>query len=93
MARITVEDCLTKVANRFELSHLAVERVKQLRKGAHPLVQCDNKEIVLALREIAAGKVTYENIDDLARQLEEERAFQRFHPETVFAEPSVPQAE
>lgn len=93
MARITVEDCLTKVANRFVLSHLVVERVKQLRKGAQPLVKCDNKEIVLALREIAAGKVTYDNIDDLARQLEEERTFQRFHPETVFAEASVSNGE
>jgi len=94
MARITVEDCLTKVANRFELAHLTVERVKQLRKGARPLITCDNKEIVTALREIAAGTVTYDNIDDLARQLEEEKAFQCFHPETVFAEsPLAPQAE
>ncbi len=57
MARITVEDCLEKVKSRFELIHLAIKRVKELRRGAPPLVECDNKEIVTALREIAAGKV------------------------------------
>ncbi len=57
MARITVEDCLDKVENRFELVHLAIKRVKELKKGAPPLVECDNKEVVTALREIAAGKV------------------------------------
>lgn len=65
MARITVEDCLEKVPNRFKLIHLAIERVKQLREGAPPLVNADNKEIVLALREIAQGLVTPENIKDL----------------------------
>lgn len=65
MARVTVEDCLKKVPSRFRLIHLAIERVKQLREGAQPLVQADNKEIVLALREIAAGLVTPENINDL----------------------------
>lgn len=57
MARITVEDCLEKVANRFELVILAAKRAKQLFKGAKPLVDSDNREIVVALREIAAGKV------------------------------------
>lgn len=65
MARITVEDCLEKVPNRFKLIHLAIERVKQLREGAPPLVNADNKEVVLALREIAQGLVTPENIKDL----------------------------
>lgn len=68
MARITVEDCLEKVENRFSLVHLAVRRVLQLRSGAPPLTHAPkNKEVVLALREIAAGKVTADNI----RQLEE----------------------
>jgi DNA-directed RNA polymerase subunit omega len=58
MARISVEDCLQQVSNRFALVLLASARTKQLYKGAKPLVQADNKEIVLALREIAAGKVT-----------------------------------
>ena len=57
MARITVEDCLERVPNRFELVLLAARRAKQLLKGARPLVDSDNKEIVSALREIAADKV------------------------------------
>ena len=57
MARITVEDCLRNVENRFALIHLAAKRVRQLRKGAEPLVQAKNKDVVIALREIAAGKI------------------------------------
>ena len=57
MARITVEDCLGKVPNRFELVLLASKRAKQLLKGARPLVQTENKEIVTSLREIAANQV------------------------------------
>ena len=86
MARVTVEDCLEKVPSRFSLVYLAIERVKQLRKGASPLVQCKNKEIVIALREIAMGKVTFENMDDLAREVEEQRAYKSFQPEAFLAE-------
>jgi DNA-directed RNA polymerase subunit omega len=68
MARITVEDCLRKVPSRFKLIHLVIERVKQLREGAQPLIECDNKEIVTALREIAAGLVTPENIKELNKK-------------------------
>ena len=57
MARITVEDCLKMVDNRFALVMLAAKRTKQLLEGAHPLVKTDNREVVTALREIAAGKV------------------------------------
>lgn len=57
MARITVEDCLDKVSSRFELVMLASIRAKQLLKGAKPVVDSDNRDIVIALREIAAGKV------------------------------------
>ena len=59
MARVTIEDCLERVSNRFQLVHLATRRVKQLLTGARPLVENkdNNKEVVLALREIAAGKV------------------------------------
>lgn len=60
MARVTVEDCLKKVNNRFALVHLASKRVKQLRQGSKPLVISKNRDIVIALREIAAGKVTFE---------------------------------
>ena len=58
MARITVEDCLEKVPNRFELVLVGARRAKQLLKGARPLVESDNKEVVAALREIAEGKVS-----------------------------------
>jgi DNA-directed RNA polymerase subunit omega len=58
MARVTVEDCLERVASRFELVLLAAKRSKQLLKGARPLVESHNKEVVTALREIAADKVT-----------------------------------
>lgn len=57
MARITVEDCLEKVPSRFALVMLASKRAKQLLKGAKPLIDSENREIVIALREIAAGKV------------------------------------
>ena len=61
MARITVEDCLEKVPNRFELIHVAAKRVKQIAKGSRPLIsQPGNKAAVLALREIAAGMVAVE---------------------------------
>ncbi len=57
MARITIEDCLNKVNNRFSLIHIAAKRVRQLRKGSEPTVFSKNKDIVVALREIAAGNV------------------------------------
>jgi DNA-directed RNA polymerase subunit omega len=60
MARITVEDCMAHVENRFELVHLAAKRTKQLVKGARPLVKSTNKEVVTALREIAAGEIYFE---------------------------------
>lgn len=58
MARVTIEDCLEKVENRFALSITAMKRAKQLVQGAQPLSsEIDNKEVVLALREIAEDKV------------------------------------
>ena len=63
MARVTVEDCLDKVENRFLLVMLASKRVKQLYKGVKPLIESkNNRQVVTALREIAASKVTYEVI-------------------------------
>ncbi len=59
MARVTVEDCLEKEENRFALVVLAARRTRQLMKGADALVRCDNKSSVVALREIAAGKVHF----------------------------------
>ena len=62
MARITVEDCLERVENRFLLVQMAIKRVRQYREGYEPLVESRNKEAVTALREIAAGKVFPEDM-------------------------------
>ena len=59
MARVTVEDCLEHVENRYELVHLTAKRVKQLRDGDEAQVKSKNKDVVTALREIAAGKVKH----------------------------------
>ena len=68
MARITIEDCLDKVPNRFSLVLIAAERTKQLMKGDKCLIEDDrrvnkNKEVVTSLREIAAGKVVADLTD------------------------------
>ncbi len=61
MARITVEDCLDKVGNRFSLVMLVSKRTKQLMRGSKSMVPTkDNKAIVTSLREVAAGKVWYD---------------------------------
>jgi DNA-directed RNA polymerase subunit omega len=77
MARITVEDCLAQVGddNRFALVHLAVERIRQHRHGEPYLAAGKNKEVVMTLREIAAGKVTFANINELPakRKSQEQR--------------------
>ncbi len=59
VARVTVEDCLDKLGNRFALVVLGAERARQLAKGASSLVECNNKPSVTALREIAAKKVSF----------------------------------
>lgn len=66
MARLTVEDCLHSVGNRFRLVLLASKRSRQLALGATPLVPAEkDKPTVIALREIAEGKLTYDNIDEI----------------------------
>ncbi len=68
MARVTVEDCLEKVPNRFALVLMVSKRAKQLMKGAESTVAMKtNKTIVGALREVAAGNVGYDTTLDLAR--------------------------
>ena len=64
MARVTIEDCLERVENRYELVHLTAKRVKQLRDGQDAQVRSKNKDIVTALREIAAGKVTHAPMEE-----------------------------
>ncbi|HHC72317.1 MAG TPA: DNA-directed RNA polymerase subunit omega [Thiotrichales bacterium] len=69
MARITVEDCLENVDNRFELVLLATKRARQIANGAEPLVPPENdKPTVIALREIAAGLVGPELLDEVSAQ-------------------------
>jgi DNA-directed RNA polymerase subunit omega len=68
MARITVEDCMDKVENRFELVHLAAKRAKQLIKGTKPLTKSSNKDIVTALREIADNLVYFEKKEFLDKK-------------------------
>ena len=83
MARITVEDCLEALGEnkRFDLVHLAVERIRQHRHGEPYLVEGKNQEVVMTLREVAAEKVTFDNIwglpdaeDAAAEELETESA-------------------
>lgn len=58
MARITIEDCLKRTHNRFKLVHMAAARVRHIREGSEYLVNSPkNEDIVVALREVAAGKV------------------------------------
>lgn len=73
MARITVEDCLKNVDNRFELIHLSAKRVRQLRKGSEPLVQSKNTDVVVSLREIAAGEVFQIDEEEAQRLLIESK--------------------
>jgi DNA-directed RNA polymerase subunit omega len=61
MARITVEDALEKINNRFVIAQMAIKRVKMYREGYPALLETDNKEVVTSLREIAAAKVLLED--------------------------------
>lgn len=73
MARVTVEDCLEHVDNRFELVRLAARRARQLAQGKDPLVDPENdKPTVIALREIAEGLID-EQILDEAEAVEKQR--------------------
>ena len=70
MARVTVEDCLENVSNRFELVMVATKRARQIANGQEPLVEEENdKPTVIALREIAEGKVGPEILDDVTAAL------------------------
>ena len=67
MARVTVEDCLDKVDNRFHLVLVATKRARQLANGVQPLVDWENdKPTVVALREIADGHITREILSEIA---------------------------
>ena len=77
MARITVEDCLENIDNRFELVLTATKRARQIGHGAEPLVQEENdKPTVIALREIAEGLIDAEGVDVLQAKLEAAEVFE-----------------
>ena len=76
MARITVEDCLENIDNRFELVLTATKRARQISHGAEPLVPPENdKPTVIALREIAEGLIDQERVDVLQAQIEAAEVF------------------
>ena len=77
MARITVEDCLENIDNRFELVLTATKRARQIGHGAEPLVEEENdKPTVLALREIAEGLIDAEGVDVLQARIEAAEEFE-----------------
>ena len=74
MARITVEDCLEHVENRFDLVLLAARRARQIAQGAEPLVPAENdKPTVLALREIAENLITESGMDEMEAKAQIEK--------------------
>jgi DNA-directed RNA polymerase subunit omega len=76
MARITVEDCLNRIDNRFEMVLTATKRARQVANGAEPLVEEENdKPTVIALREIADGLIDPERVDVLQAEIEAAEAF------------------
>lgn len=76
MARITVEDCLENIENRFELVLTATKRARQIGHGSDPLVEEQNdKPTVLALREIADGLVDAEKVDVMQAEIEAAKEF------------------
>ena len=78
MARITVEDCLEKVDNRFHLVRVASKRARQLMNGKEPTLEWDNdKATVLALREIAAGNITEEMLNEKPVVNDEDSLFEQ----------------
>lgn len=69
MARVTVEDCIEKVDNRFELVLMAAKRAKDLEKGAIPSTQRENdKSTIVALREIAGETISIDGLRELAKK-------------------------
>ena len=82
LARVTVEDCLEKVGNRFALVILGAERARQLANGGRPLVACNNKPAVTSLREIAKGQVHFnESVEGTVRQYLDEVKARGARPE------------
>ncbi|NEX18838.1 DNA-directed RNA polymerase subunit omega [Thiorhodococcus mannitoliphagus] len=91
MARITVEDCLEHVDNRFDLVLLATKRARQLANGVEPILAWENdKPTVMALREIAAGKISNSMVQEAQREMDETTAaLEQALAEGFAAEPAV----
>jgi DNA-directed RNA polymerase subunit omega len=84
LARVTVEDCLEKVNNRFALVILGAERARQLANGGRALVACNNKPAVTSLREIAKGQVRFnESVEGTVRGYLEEVKSRGARPEKL----------
>ena len=76
MARITVEDCLENIDNRFELVLTATKRARQIGHGSEPMVEEENdKPTVIALREIAEGLIDAQGVDVLQAEIEAAEEF------------------
>ena len=87
MARVTVEDCLVKVSNRFALVSLVMKRVKQFLKGDKCLIDEKNSNVVNALREVAAEKISFDCGDSLPEeQLEKDLRVDREIPKYLSPE-------
>ena len=86
MARITVEDCLNNIDNRFELVLTATKRARQISHGADLLVEEENdKPTVIALREIAEGHIDAERVDLLQAEIEAADVFDSLSEEDKFS--------
>jgi DNA-directed RNA polymerase subunit omega len=82
MARITVEDCLKVVPNRFDLVLTATKRARQIAHGADPLVEESNdKPTVVALREVATGKINPESVELIQAEIEAAEVFDKAEDE------------
>ena len=82
MARITVEDCLDNVDNRFDLVLTATKRARQIANGAEPMIEEENdKPTVIALREIAEGHVDSQSVDMIQAEIEAAEHFGNQDPE------------
>ena len=90
MARITIEDCLDKVENRFQLVHMAAKRVRQIREGSEYLVSSPkNEDIVVALREVAAGKVVVKEESDEPEMIEAAPEVEAIEEKAAVAEDEI----
>jgi DNA-directed RNA polymerase subunit omega len=93
MARVTVEDCVDKVTNRFELVVLAAQRAKDINSGIHITVERDNdKDAVVALREIAADHIKIDVLrEEVTKRLQTRSSIDHVEDENLFAETVTPE--